>query len=82
MVVSGHTERVCCPAMASFYMHLVRRRPLNTGERDMFEKGYDDNYDDTTDHLTQPQQVCKSMMTRPIKIFTILQSLSRMQSRN
>ena len=61
-------------------MHLVRRRALSTGEEeDMLEDTDGDEHDEhVAEHLTQPQPVCRSMMTKPTRIFIILQRVLKM----
>ena len=68
-----------CQVMGSFCILSVRRIALNTGKtgEDILDCiDFDD--ENIKDHLTLPQPVSKSMMTRPTRIFIILQSLLRM----
>ena len=84
MGASGLMEQGCSPAMGSCFMLSVRRRVLNTGDdEDILENNNVANHDEhLAEHLTQPQLVCRSMMTKPIRIFIILQSLLRMQKQS
>ena len=76
--ISGPMEQGYCPAMGSCCMLSVRRRALSTGEEeDMLEDKVDDEH--VAERLTQPQPVCRSMMTKPTRIFIILQRVLKMQ---
>ena len=79
MEISGLMGLDYCPVMGSYCILSVRRKASNTGETDediLEDKDVDDEY--IEDHLTQPQPVSKSMMTRPTRISIILQSLLKM----
>jgi hypothetical protein len=73
MGASGLMEQGCSPAMGSCCMLSVRRRVWNTVEdEDILENINIGNHDEhLPDHLTQPQPVYRSMMTKPIRIYII-----------